>query len=277
LPDSSPAEDLALLTEAARRAGRTALTFSGTTAQRWEKPGDLGPVTEADLAVDDMLRTTLTAARPAYGWLSEESEDTADRLTRGRVFIVDPIDGTRSFIEGSDTWAHSLAIAEYGEIVAAAVYLPVKGKLYAAAKGRGAFLNDRPIRVSPRDALTGARVLAAKPNYDTRHWPGGVPDVRRHYRPSLAYRLSLVAEGRFDAMLTLRDSWEWDIAAGDLILREAGAVTSSRTGAPLRFNNPRPLVDGVVAACPGLHAEILTALGPARSARRDPTRHPSGS
>jgi len=179
------------------------------------------------------------------------------------VFIVDPIDGTRSFIEGNDTWAHSLAIAEAGEVIAAAVYLPVKGKLYTAARGRGAYLNSRPIRVSQRDSLPGARVIASKPSYDARHWPDGVPNVARHYHPSLAYRLSLVAEGRFDAMLTFRHSWEWDIAAGDLILREAGATTTDREGAPLRFNNPHPQVNGVVAAGPLLHDEILRALGQA--------------
>jgi myo-inositol-1(or 4)-monophosphatase len=261
LPVSDPAQDLALLTEAARAAGLTALQFTTGRNRKWEKPDDLGPVTEADLAVNRLLEDKLRSARPDYGWLSEESEDGDARLSQSRVFIIDPIDGTRSFIDGSPAWAHSLAIAEDGEVIAAAVYLPVKGKLYAAAQGRGAHLNDRPLRASPRDQLHGARLLAAKPNYDSRHWPGGVPDVSRHYRPSLAYRLSLVAEGRYDAMLTLRDSWEWDIAAGDLILREAGAITTDRRGAPLRFNNAHPQVDGVVAAGPDLHGEILSALG----------------
>jgi len=265
LPDSDligdPVADLALLTDAARRAGDIALTFSGPKTKVWEKPDDLGPVTEADLAVNDLLADVLRNARPGYGWLSEESNDSAERLARDRVFIIDPIDGTRSFIDGSDTWAHSLAVVEQGRVVAAVVYLPQRDLLYAAASGQGATLNDRPIRVSERDELTGARVLAAKPNYDARHWPGGVPKVTRHYRPSLAYRLSLVAEGRFDAMLTFRDSWEWDIAAGDLILREAGAVTSTKSGEALLFNNVHPQVDGVVAASPGLHADLLAALG----------------
>ena len=261
MPGNEDAADLTLLEEAARAAGRIALGFSGPTARTWHKPDDAGPVTEADLAVNAALEEQLTGARPDYGWLSEESTDGPARLSRGRVFIVDPIDGTRSFIEGSDTWAHSLAVAEDGEVVAATVYLPVKGKLYSAARGRGAWLNGRPIRASARQGLEGATMLAAKPNYDARHWPGGVPQVVRHYRPSLAYRLALVAEGRFDAMMTLRDSWEWDIAAGELILREAGAITSDRHGAPLRFNNPHPQVGGVVAAGPGLHGDILSGLG----------------
>lgn len=260
-PDDTPDDDLALLTSAARAAGLIALKFTPSTARRWDKPDDAGPVTEADIAVDNHLRETLLAARPDYGWLSEETTDTGARLNHDRVFIVDPIDGTRSFIDGKDTWAHSLAIADRGEIVAAAVYLPVKGKLYTAALGRGAYINGRPMQASPRAKLAGARVLASKPIYDSRHWPNGVPEVTRHYRPSLAYRLALVAEGRFDAMLTFRDSWEWDIAAGDLILREAGAITSDQQGGPLRFNNPHPQVDGVVAAGPDLHGQILTAMG----------------
>ncbi|CUH63423.1 Inositol-1-monophosphatase [Thalassovita gelatinovora] len=256
-----PATDLDLLIEAAREAGDIARSFSGPTAQAWNKPGDQGPVTEADLAVNSALHARLIGARPSYGWLSEEDEDTAHRLTRPRVFIIDPLDGTRSFIEGASTWAHSLAIADNGVVTAAAIYLPMKDKLYTAAAGQGAFLNGQPIRVSTRQDLTGASVLAAKPNYTPTNWKGQqVPDVKRSYRPSLAYRLSLVAEGRYDAMMTLRDSWEWDIAAGDLILREAGATVSDVRGAALRFNNPHPKVKGVIAAGSAVHDAISRRL-----------------
>jgi len=256
-----PATDLDLLIDAAKEAGKIATRFSGKTAKAWHKPDDLGPVTEADLAVNEMLHRELGSARPDYGWLSEESEDSAVRLTQDKVFIIDPIDGTRSFMEGADTWAHSLAIAENGIVTAAAVYLPLKGKLYSAGQGLGAQLNGAPIRASDCTDLVGASLIAAKPNFHPTNWRGQkVPDVKRAYRPSLAYRLALVAEGRFDAMLTLRDSWEWDIAAGDLILREAGAITSDKRGVPLRFNNPYPQVKGVVAAAPGLHADLASRL-----------------
>ena len=258
-----PATDLDLLISAAREAGRIATGFSGPTAQRWDKAGDAGPVTEADLAVDAMLRERLTGARPDYGWLSEETPDTAARLTRRRTFIIDPIDGTRSFIEGTATWAHSLAVAEDGVITAAVVFLPLKHKLYTAALGMGAHLNGQPIRVSQQQSLAGATVLATKPVYDPANWRDReVPHLVRHHRPSLAYRLSLVAEGRFDAMLTLRPSWEWDIAAGALILSEAGARTTDRTGAMLRFNNPHPQVNGVLAAGAALHDALSDRLAP---------------
>ena len=258
-----PAPDLPLLIEAAREAGRIATSYSGKNAKRWDKPEGAGPVTEADLAVNDMLERHLRAARPDYGWLSEESADNTDRLRRDRVFIIDPIDGTRSFIEGSNTWAHALAIAEQGVVTAAVIYLPLRDLMYVAAAGQGAFLNGTAITPSTPETMEAADVLAARPNMDPSHWNAGqVPTFKRSYRPSLAYRMALVAQGRFDGMLTLRPSWEWDIAAGDLITREAGAACSNRHAAPLRFNNPHPQVNGVVAAGQPLHGLISEALSP---------------
>lgn len=258
-----PATDLDLLIAAARAAGEVACRFTGPEARVWDKPGGAGPVTEADLAVNEVLEEHLRGARPGYGWLSEESADGPERLSRARVFIIDPIDGTRSFIEGTRTWAHSLAVVEHGEVVAGVIYLPMRNMMYAAAKGQGATLNGVRLQVSDRAGLAGGSILAAKPGFDARHWRAGQPpDMARGFRPSLAYRLALVAEGRFDAMLTLRATWEWDIAAGDVILQEAGAVTSDRAGGALRFNNPVPKLDGVLAANRAVQAELLAALAP---------------
>ncbi len=256
-----PAHDLPLLIDAARMAGRVATSFAGKSAQRWDKPGGAGPVTEADLAVNAMLESSLQLARPDYGWLSEESEDTAHRLSRDRVFIVDPIDGTRSFVEGSNTWAHSIAVAERGVITAAVVYLPLRDKLYAAALGQGATCNGSPITASVRTPLDQSTILTAKPALMEKHWKAkAVPTFKRSYRPSLAYRLALVAEGRFEAMLTLRQSWEWDIAAGALIAAEAGGIATDRTGAALRFNNADPRLNGVVAGGRPACTALIDAL-----------------
>ncbi|WP_171101377.1 3'(2'),5'-bisphosphate nucleotidase CysQ [Ruegeria sp. HKCCD7255] len=256
-----PATDLSLLIDAAQEAGQIATRYSGPQAQRWDKPDGAGPVTEADLAVNEMLERKLQSARPGYGWLSEETEDTDDRLGKDAVFIIDPIDGTRSFAEGSKTWAHSLAISENGIVTAAVIYLPMRDLLYAAAAGQGATLNGTPIQVSEPGGLTEAEVLAAKPNLAPHHWQAGnVPEFKRVYRPSLAYRMALVAQGRFDGMLTLRPSWEWDIAAGDLILREAGGYCTDRKGTALRFNNAHPRLNGVLAAGAHLHEVLLGQL-----------------
>lgn len=253
--------DLQLLLRAAQAAAETATTYIGGALDIRDKPGGEGPVTLADLAVNSVLEDVLRSARPDYGWLSEESTDDPARLAADAVFVVDPIDGTRSFIDGQSTWAHSLAVVRGGVVEAAVIELPMLGKTYAAARGGGATLNGAAIRVSGAKRLPDAEVLATKPTLDPRHWPGGVPTFRRSHRPSLAYRLGLVAEGRFDAMLTLRPSWEWDIAAGTLVLEESGALATDRTGAPLRFNNDHPKTDGVVGAGPMLHAALLRALG----------------
>lgn len=255
-----PATDLPLLVDAARAAGRVATSFAGPNAARWDKPGDAGPVTEADLAVNDLLMSNLRAARPHYGWLSEESEDSTDRLNHDTVFIVDPIDGTRNFVEGGRTWAISLAVAHQGQVTAAAIYLPLRDKMYSAAKGMGTTLNRSRVTVASPSPTRTATVLAAVANLEPHHWPGGVPRLTRHHRPSLAYRLSLVGEGRFDGMLTLRPSWEWDIAAGALVVSEAGGQITDRTGAALRFNNENPMLNGVVAAAKPLHNNLVSRL-----------------
>lgn len=254
-------DDLTLLTDAAKAAGDIARGFFGRAPETWDKDGGLGPVTEADIAVDNMLRESLMAARPAYGWLSEETEDNAARLGNDKVFIIDPIDGTRSFIEGSKTWAHSLAIAEHGQITAAVVFLPMLDKLYVAAKGKGAFLNGDRLSASSVVNLQETTLLGGKPTFDTWNWVNGtVPPVKRAFRSSLAYRMSLVGQGRFDAMLTLRATWEWDIAAGALIVTEAGGRATDRRLTPLVFNNPGAQVNGIFAAGPDIHPTLGACL-----------------
>ncbi|MEM7318365.1 MAG: 3'(2'),5'-bisphosphate nucleotidase CysQ [Pseudomonadota bacterium] len=256
-----PGPDLSLLIRAAIAAGETATRFTGKHARRWDKPDGAGPVTEADLAVNAVLHEQLTGARPGYGWLSEESDDSTDRLNCSDVFIIDPIDGTRSFVEGSKTWAHSLAVARAGSVTAAVIYLPMRELMFAAETGQGATLNGDKICTSRPGHLRDADILAARPNMDARHWQNGQPpEFKRSYRPSLAYRMALVAQGRFDGMLTLRPSWEWDIAAGDLILRESGGRCTDQTGAALQFNNSIPKVDGVLAAGPQVHSDLSKAL-----------------
>ena len=252
--------DINLITDAIKGAGRIASRYSGATAQSWEKPGGAGPVTEADIAVNDYLQNALLSARPDYGWLSEESEDNADRLNRDTVFVVDPIDGTRSFKEGSRTWAHSVALVYKGRVLAGAIYLPLRELLYTATAGKGAFLNGTPLNVSARETLDGADILATRPVMAETNWPRGVPGFQRSHRPSLAYRLGLVGEGRFDAMLTLRPTWEWDVAAGAIIVNEARGICTDRNGSELRFNNKTPKLNGMIASGATLHGLLMGAL-----------------
>lgn len=255
-----PANDLELLIDAARQSGEIARSFVGGTLDVQFKAVDDSPVTKADLAVNTRLAQVLRDARPHYGWFSEETPDDPSRLSAERVFIVDPIDGTRSFIEGEKTWAHALAVVENGKPTAAVIYLPMLDKLYAARLGGGASLNGRPIATGAVTTPETAQVLATRASLNPEFWPGGVPAMRRSHRPSLAYRESLVAEGRFDAMITFRPTWEWDIAAGALILSEAGARITDRHGAALRFNAADPRADGLVAANPHLHRALIDRL-----------------
>ena len=255
-----PVSDLDLLIDAAKAASRIALHYWRSDQKVVDKPDGAGPVSEGDLAVDTALKEQLTQARPGYGWLSEETEDTPARLSQERVFIVDPIDGTRSYVDGQETWAHSLAVVENGQPTAAVVYLPARDKLYAAALGQGATLNGQAISCGTRRQADGASILVPKGNLDPQHWRGGVPSFERHFRPSLAYRLCLIADGRFDVMLTLRDAWEWDIAGGALIAAEAGAQITDRLGAPLMFNSERAKTIGVLTSNATLHTEVLARL-----------------
>ncbi|RMD50123.1 MAG: 3'(2'),5'-bisphosphate nucleotidase CysQ [Alphaproteobacteria bacterium] len=257
-----PAAELALLVEAAEEAGRIAMRYFRLPSQHREKSGGQGPVTEADLEIDRVLRRRLLAARPGYGWLSEETEDDPRRLERRRVFIVDPIDGTRAFIARRPDFAHSLALAEEGEVIAAVVWMPRRGLMWTAARGAGTRANGRPVRVSARRDLAGAEVLATRANLAPEHWRGGPPPVRRRFRSSLAYRLATVAEGRFDAMLTLRPVWEWDVAAGALLVAEAGGLVRDALGRPPRFNTPRARLPGLLAGAPAVVEGLLERIAP---------------
>ncbi|MEL6958820.1 MAG: 3'(2'),5'-bisphosphate nucleotidase CysQ, partial [Pseudomonadota bacterium] len=225
-----PDADLTLLIDAARAAGEIARSYVGASPDVWDKSDGQGPVTEADLHVNRQLLADLQAARPDYGWLSEESEDSEARLKTERQFIIDPIDGTRAFIDGSKDWAHSIAIAEGGQVIAGVVYLPMRDALYAAALGQGATLNGETIHTSTRNHMDAATLLSAKPNYDPRHWKAGPPAARRTFRSSLAYRMALVAEGRFDGMLSLRPTWEWALLnCGDWPVRSVARPPASFT------------------------------------------------
>lgn len=256
-----PGNDLDLLINAARAAGEIALRYWKRSPDFWEKEDGTGPVTVADLAVNEMLVSELRRARPDYGWLSEETPDTFERMTATRCFIVDPIDGTRAFMDGTPDFAHSLAIAEDGKVTAAVIYLPAQDRLYSASTKERATQNGVPMQVTAAPSVDGASVLTARPNLAPEHWrEGAPPSVKRVFRSSLAWRLALVAEGAFDGMLTLRPTWEWDVAAGALIVERAGGCVTDRAGRSLRFNSRDPRVGGCIAAAPAVHQGLLAAL-----------------
>ena len=252
-------KNLTLLLEGARRAGRIALRYFRHSPQIWYKENDAGPVTQADLEIDEMLKTFFLEACASYGWLSEESDDTNNRLSCDNVFIIDPIDGTRSFIEGSENFAISLAIAHKGIITDAVVYLPAKNITYFAIKNQGAFKNDTPIQARNTHQIENADVLTTRATLNDTRWRTPLP-IERHFRSSLAYRFCLIAEGRFDAMLTLRPTWEWDSAAGSLIANEANARAVDLSGNAPLYNSKEKRHSGFIVASPPLVQKFLEEL-----------------
>ena len=247
-----PEADLALLEEAVRAAGVIARGYFGGTFRRWSKEGG-SPVTEADLEIDAFLKARLTAARPGYAWLSEESADDPARLKAARLFIVDPIDGTVAFLKQRPHFTICAAIVQDGAPRTGVVYNPITEEMFRAAGGAGADLNGAPIHVGARAALEGARLLGEQAKLVPPAWPVMTVESRN----SAAYRLALVAAGQFDAVISLTPKRDWDLAAAELICREAGGIVTDRLGAPLRYNRASAAHSSVIAANPALHAAIL--------------------
>jgi myo-inositol-1(or 4)-monophosphatase len=253
------AADLALATEVARTAGAMALAEFGGNSSRWHKD-DGSPVSAVDLAVDRYLREAIAAARPDDGWLSEETADSADRLGRRRVWVVDPIDGTRDFLRGRTGWAVSVALVADGAVVAAALHAPARAQMFTASIGGGAFADGARLGVSPLATLEGVRLPIDAANIAASFWPAPWPGEAVEKPNSLALRMAKLAAGEADAWLEGRTVAEWDVAAASLILAEAGGRVTDRHGAALRFNQPQPRIAGIAAATPGIHAEVLARL-----------------
>jgi myo-inositol-1(or 4)-monophosphatase len=243
------------LAAAAREAGALALQSFRGQPKSWIK-GKSSPVSEVDLAVDALLRERLLAIRDA-GWLSEETEDDPVRLQRAEVWVVDPIDGTRAYLAGLADWAISAALVDAGRPVVAALYAPVTDELFLATAGGGATLNGAPIRASGGDGLAGAKFAGAKRRLDSL--AAIEPRIETTPRiPSLALRLARVATGALDGTFAAPNSHDWDLAAADLLVHEAGGLISTLTGESLIYNRPDPVVhDALLAAGRARHAVLL--------------------
>ncbi len=257
----SLAEDEALLTGAVRVAGALALGFFRNGVIGRNK-ADNTPVSDADLAVDEMLRERLIGERPGYGWLSEESVDNPSRLDAWRVWIVDPIDGTRAFLAGTPEWTIAAALVENCQPVLAAVFNPATGEMFTARRGNGAYLNGVQIAVTTPDEIAGCRMIATKGFFKHKVWTAPWPHTENTWFNSIAYRLALIAAGRADATLSLTGKSEWDIAAAALVVEEAGGRITDATGEALIYNKPSPRMNGLVAAAPKLHHLLVARTKP---------------
>jgi myo-inositol-1(or 4)-monophosphatase len=250
-----------------REAGRIALHYfrhgQPVEAEIYQK-GCGSPVTDADLHVDAFLRDALTTLAPDYGWLSEETADSPERMDRETLFIVDPIDGTRGFASGDPCFAVCVAVVTLGRPVLGVVHAPALDQTYLALVGRGAACNSAPIAVSKRGELACAN-LAAPDAMAADLTRAGLPFTLKPRLPSLAMRLLRVAEGVLDGALAHKNSYDWDIAAADLILHEAGGVLTDLDGRTPVYNRAEPKHPALAAGPPRLQRDLIAA---ARQGRR---------
>jgi myo-inositol-1(or 4)-monophosphatase len=250
------ARDAKLLKDTVREAGALALSLFRTELKNWTK-GSSSPVSEADIAVNDLLETRLRSATPDYGWLSEESVDDEQRLSRKLVWIVDPIDGTRGYLAGREDWCVSVALVEDTSPLLAAVFAPASDEFFFAGRRQGATLNEVAVRATPGTELDFSRVAGPKPLVE-RLSPSS-HEVTLHPRiGSLALRLCRVAQGSLDAAFAGGQSRDWDLAAANLIVHEANGMMSTLSGEPILYNR-REVAHGVlVAAGRDRHASIVS-------------------
>jgi myo-inositol-1(or 4)-monophosphatase len=254
-------DDLKLICDAAEEAGRLALKARKAGLKVEYKSADNSPVTNADLEVDRLLKDALLGARPNYGWLSEETVDDPSRLGQPLLFVVDPIDGTRAYVDGKPWFTVCIAVVRDGRPVASVVHAPELEQTYAAVRGEGARLNGKAIGPSQTGILDGCAMVADARMFAPERWPRAWPQMRIESRNSLALRMCLVAAGEFDAALSLGPKSDWDLAAADLIATEAGALATDHAGRTFRYNQPVPRQPSLVCAGAKVHALLLERLG----------------
>ena len=258
-PNCAPySEDLELLLGIVREAGLIAKTaFEANDAKVWDKEKN-HPVTDADIEVNDFLEEKLRSARPDYGWLSEETKDDNSRHACPRSFVVDPIDGTRAFIDRTPNFVVSVAIIEQGRSIAGVVYNPLKGALYSAFLGGGAQLNGKAIQAADSQTIEGIHMVGYARKFRKLKWP------RMNCRivNSMAYRIVLAASGEDDATVAFTPKSDWDVAAAQLIAAEAGAVITNLRGQALSYDGESTKAFGIICAGPKLHALLVKRIRP---------------
>ena len=252
---NEPTRDALLLRNTVREAGALALSLFRTELKNWTK-GASSPVSEADIAVNELISGRLRSATPHYGWLSEESIDDEQRLAKKRVWIVDPIDGTRGYLAGREDWCISVALVEGTRPVLAAVFAPASDEFFFAERGRGTLLNGTPVDATSGTAIDISRVAGPKPLIERLVRSSG--EISPHPRiASLALRLCRVAHGWLDAAFAGGQSQDWDLAAADLIVQEANGKMTSLSGEAIQYNRREVTHGMLVAAGRDRHAFIV--------------------
>lgn len=245
--------------QAAREAGAIISGYYDGTVEVREKGHD-NPLTAADLESNARIRSLVAAAFPDDGWLSEETADSTERLTRRRVWVVDPLDGTKEFIQHIPEFCVCIALVEDGRPVVGVEYNPATSRLYVAARGRGTTMNGQPVRVSPTAVVAEARVMASRSEDKRGEWDPFKAHCRVVLTGSVAFKLAELSAGNGDATFTLTPKNEWDICAGSILVEEAGGKVTGLDGRPLVFNQPSPLRPGMIASNGVLHDGLLALI-----------------
>jgi myo-inositol-1(or 4)-monophosphatase len=250
--------DLPLLESAVREAGSMALALLKQGITVWNKP-DGSVLTDGDLVIDEFLKSTLTKARPGYGWLSEESPDDPARLAAQRIWIVDPIDGTRSYSKGGSSWNIGASLVENGRPLLSCVYHPQLGRFYSAASGQGTTLNGEKLTLAEQESsLKGLRIMGSK-SLTSKLERHGTITVAAGEMPLLA-RFAMLASGELDATVSVGPKNDWDLAPGELLVTEAGGTVTDLRGNLFNYNQPSRQQPGLVAAAPSRHKAIIKSL-----------------
>ena len=245
-----------LVKESILEAGKLALKWFKKDPEQWEKD-DGSLVSKADIEINDLLNKLLKNKNPEFGWLSEENEDDRSRLNKKITFVVDPLDGTKAFLEGKKEFSISVAIVKNGLPISGIVFSPSTGEMFEAEKNKGSWKNNKKVIISNYNRLEKCKMIAFKPMFSHPAWKEPWPKMDIENRNSIAYRMALVASGQYDAMMALNSKNDWDIAAGDLLISEAGGIVTLHTNKKIIYNTENIKKPSVIGTNKSIHDKII--------------------
>ena len=256
MQEFNPSSEHLQIRDSIIKAGKIALKWFKNDPENWEKE-DGSLISKVDIEINNLLGRILKKSNPNFGWLSEESEDDKSRLEKEITFVVDPLDGTKAFLEGKKEFSISIALVKNGEPISGIVYSPSTKEIFESEKNKGSLKNKKRMHISKFDQLNGCKMVAFKPMFSHPSWKNPWPKMSIENRNSVAYRMALVASGEFDAMMALNSKNDWDIAAGDLLITEAGGYVSQHNAKKLKYNNVSTKKPSVIGSNKKIYDEIL--------------------
>ncbi len=251
-----PSSEHNLVKESILEAGKLAIKWFRKDPEQWEKD-DGSLVSKADIEINDLLNKLLKDKNPEFGWLSEENEDDKSRLDKKITFVVDPLDGTKAFLEGKREFSISVAIVKNGLPISGIVFSPSTDEIFEAEKNKGSWKNNKKVIISNFKKLEKCKMIAFKPMFSHPAWKEPWPKMDIENRNSIAYRMALVASGEYDAMMALNSKNDWDIAAGDLLISESGGIVTLHTNEKIVYNKENTKKPSVIGTNKTIHKKII--------------------